>query len=312
LVNILYDGMYGRVGNLAASGAGPAGTATSHGIHLTSAGYLHLGDIFINQARLNLLRFTECNGGPLSHVGTIYAWGCWSAAAAVGLSAYKTNIAFDKLDCRGCGNAVAVVSGGRVHLNRLYFRHVVSSGTIAAVSTELFVGECDTDSIGITSGGLQYYCNKDGTTGKMLVDQQNLGQMTTQVGRGGTGLGYRIDPAKKSVPFKFALPPFWLAAGRTTVAITFYQCSVSAAGSNVPSVEVVLLQGAGLTLATGATVTVADVATAWNGSETQHTVTLTGTTLYAGLVQIGLLVKDNSDGDALFHVDDLAWSSVAA
>lgn len=132
--------------------------------------------------------------------------------------------------------------------------------------------------------------------------------LDTVTGRGGSGWCYRIDPANKRIAGVVMLPPIPIPSGKTSVSVSFYQCSTSAAGSTVPGVELVLFQPNGLTISSGGTVTVTDVAAAWDGNETQHTVSFSGTTSYNGVIQLAALVTDNSAGDALWYLDDVTWS----
>jgi hypothetical protein len=234
--------------------------------------------------------------GPAGLWGAIYAYGCGNLLYNQGV-----RLTIQRIEAIGCSTVLDVVNP--VVIGTLYVRSCTAIKNASDVLA--LVGEADTGAGAVGSSTAVSLCQRDATSGN---EYHALPLLTVDkaTGRGGSGYCYRMDPANKTGAGWFLLPPFLVASGDTPTAFTFYQCSTSAAGSTVPSVEVVLFQSNGLTIADHATVTVTDVATAWNGSETQHTVDLSGTVAYDGVVQFGLLVKDNSAGDALFYFDDPA------
>lgn len=247
-----------------------------------------------------------CTVAAPDSVGTLYVYGTRSTVGCLRL----TNVSLTRVDfadLRGGACAVNISTPYALVIGKLYARSAATSVYLIVVNGWLMIGEADTGGQSQTTGmsGTLLACNVDLTTGNEWFVAPNI-VVDKVEGRGGTGHCLRMDPGDKSVPGTYLLPPFLVDKDDTPTAFTFYQCSTSLAGATVPTVEVFLFQPNGLTIADHAAVTVTDVATAWDGNETQHTVDLTGTVAYDGVVQFGLRVTDNTDGDALFYFDDPA------
>ena len=231
---------------------------------------------------------------PGAHIKRVCAHNCSSNS----INSIYGNLVVDELLELGCAQSTWVGSGV-LKIGRHYIRQ--NGGTSPYSRTDGFteIGYLDVNQAIVPTGPSFV----GGPIARWKYNTSD-GAVTKVTGRGGTGLGRRIDPASKSRPAYSDPLIFLVDAADVGLGLTLnfwaYYSGTGGGGTHTPECWVELLEPNGLTVAQYSF-------TPPNGSSftdaTQMTIAFAGTLAQAGSLQAVICCVDNSDGDAVLYVD---------